>query len=122
MDSQRPVLLCAQRRNTLALALLDTGHVPLMRNRLDDALRTLRHEQIEGIVIDGSSTDIDVLEFVLNARDMKPSVAIVVMAPETMLRELKRAFDELDGICTLPSSTPPEQAVAALERFFAHEG
>ena len=116
MDSQRPVLVCSQRHGALATALLDTGHVPLVRNRIDEALETLRHERIEGILVNASHTDVDVLEFVLNVRDVDEGVPIVVTASDAALEGLGPALREISGVRVAPANASPEQAVAALER------
>ena len=110
------VLICAHRHSAMAGALLDSGCVPLVRERIDEALDTLRHEQIGGVLVDAASADVDALEFVLNVRDIDSAVPILVTASEETLRDLGSTLAKLSSVHLAEAGASPEQTVCQLER------
>jgi hypothetical protein len=57
------------------------GMTPLVVRSLDDAVTELRHGFFTVVLLDGTRTDVDSLEFVLNVRDVDPAVPIVILGP-----------------------------------------
>lgn len=97
-------------------ALLSAGRVPLVRAGMREAVDTLRHEQIEAILVDTTSAELDALEFVLNVRDINESVPILVVASDDARRDLRAAVGELSGVWLAEPELSPQQVVDELER------
>ena len=89
--------------------------MPLVRNRIDAALDTLRHERIEGVLVDGPNTDVDVLEFVLNIRDVDGHVPILVTESRETLENLRPALQAFPRVRVAVANGEPEQAVSEFE-------
>ena len=73
--------------------LLNAGLVPLVQRNIPQALDKLRHEHFAMIVVDRSHTDVDVLEFILNVRDIDGEIPIVVIgqSDDTLDDQILRA-------------------------------
>ena len=84
MHSSRTVFVLGQEYpNELAERLFDLGYVPLVRTKMQQALEVIRHEQCSAVVVDGDSPQLDILEFILNVRDVDGSLPIIVVGQPT---------------------------------------
>ncbi|HUW33644.1 MAG TPA: hypothetical protein VM223_18710 [Planctomycetota bacterium] len=76
--------------------LFDTGFAPLIRGTTSDVIKTLRRGQFAAIVVDADHVSVDLLEFVLNVRDVNADVPVLIIGgqpdPRTgkMLRSQQR--------------------------------
>lgn len=74
------VLVLGRYGNTdLIETLFNMGFAPLVRETLPEALDKLRHDRFAMIVVDRRHVDVDVLEFVLNVRDIDATIPVAVV-------------------------------------------
>ena len=127
---QEPAILIlgdAQSRR-LADRVFDAGFAPIVRSDLHHALRTLRRERCVGVVVDLEHSATDVLEFVLNVKDLAPAVPVwlagkgdkpgnrMPMNPDNVFSEHREAIPgklsdyfgkpHMDGLQTARKETP----------------
>jgi DNA-binding NtrC family response regulator len=87
MGSNAIAIVGDERSNNLLEGLFRLGKVPVIRRTVQDVLWSLRHQNVAAVLIDGVGTDEDILEVVLNIRDVDPHVPVVLMlAPGTDLQ------------------------------------
>ena len=78
------------------------GLTVVVRERMQDALSKLRHEGLAAVLVDRKHVNIDVLEFILNVRDIDDHVPVFVVGrshengTDKVLLSLRRTF-LLDG-------------------------
>ncbi len=100
---------------TFVDALFDLGFSPLVRDSMPSALSKLRSERFAAVLVDGDAADTDVLEFVLNVRDIDEHVPVVVVglsdeSGEEVLR------DHLAHLGTVVLDGSPDEVIAGLEQ------
>ena len=78
---QVPAVLVLGRResNETADVVFDAGYTPVLRESIMSAIAALRRGRFRAIVVDCEHTAVDVLEFVLNVRDVDADVPIHVL-------------------------------------------
>ena len=82
----------------LADFVRDLGFEVRVHANMQRALAQLRHRQLAGIVVDPARTDLDVLEFVLNVRDVDDQTPVLFLGSAKdnesgrSLRLLRRVF------------------------------
>lgn len=59
--------------------LFEQGLTPILRRTMLPALEKIRHENFIAIFIDCNAVEIDILEFVLNVRDINSHIPIFVI-------------------------------------------
>lgn len=79
MKSQSVLVLGTYKNEGLVDALLDIGLAPLVRENIQSVLDKVRHERFGAIVVDQRYADIDVLELILNVRDVDEQIPVVVI-------------------------------------------
>lgn len=62
--------------------IFNIGFTPLVRESMENALDKLRHECFAAVIIDAEHLDVnvDVLELILNMRDIRQQIPIFVLA------------------------------------------
>ena len=98
MSFPMTVLVLAELTTTpLVEMLFDVGCVPIVRRRMLEALERVRRESLAAIAVDCRGLHTDVLEFVLNVRDTRPRVPIIVLrdGPEEVLPEVLEHQDRV---------------------------
>ena len=73
------VLVLAEECAEITEALFGIGFTPLVCERMHGALDRLRHERFAAVVVDPTRMDVDVLEFVLNVRDIDAETPVIVV-------------------------------------------
>ena len=101
-------------RAPLRDALLDAGLTPLEREGIQPVLGTLRHEPTAGIVVDATRGDVDVLELLLNVRDVSTDVALAVIGSRKLLEEVVPLLGGFDDVLLFSERTSPRTVVADL--------
>lgn len=81
MDSQPVLILGDHARVDLVKVLSSIGFAPQVRGSMQHCLDKLRQEKFAAILVDREFTRTDVLEFVLNVRDVDENTPIVVIGP-----------------------------------------
>ena len=79
MRSQSVLVLGTYANKGLIDILLGIGLTPLVRENIQGVLDKLRHEQFGAIVVDQRYANPDVLELVLNVRDIDERIPVVVL-------------------------------------------
>jgi DNA-binding NtrC family response regulator len=79
MNSETVLLLSSNRKKGLLDVLQNIGLEPLLRENIQGILEKLRHENYAAIVVDSRNANIDVLELVLNVRDIDGQIPVVVL-------------------------------------------
>jgi CheY-like chemotaxis protein len=98
MKPRAGLILGADSDKSLHECLFGLGLAPIGRETMQSALDKLRHERFELVLIDRQSARVDVLELVLNVRDLDRNIPIVVVgrshdpAEERSLRSQKHVF------------------------------
>lgn len=108
------LLLCAGDDIELMGELVRMGLMPLARSRVTDALHTLRHQPVAWVVIDDQRTDSDLLELVLNVRDIDEQVPIGVVTGPQSQRSWDPNLADWDAVYALPSAEGPSGVVQEL--------
>lgn len=81
MNSQTLLVLGNHANRNLVQTLSREGFVPQVWGSMRHSLAKLRHETFDAVIIDRLFTRADVLEFILNVRDINPEIPIVVIGP-----------------------------------------
>lgn len=100
-DSTTVLVLATNEQSHLVERLFDEGFVPLVRGNMFKAMEKLRHDRFAAVLIDRDDADADVLEFILNVRDVDEHVPIVVVGETSDELESQAVFNQ-PNIYSLP--------------------
>jgi len=81
MNSQAVLILGNHVNRDLVQAVASTGFVPQVWGSMRHSLDKLVRERFAAVVIDRKFTHADVLEFILNVRDIDKTIPVVVVGP-----------------------------------------
>ena len=81
MNSQPVLILGDHARVDLVKVLSSIGFAPQVRGSMQHCLEKLRQEKFAAILVDREFTRADVLEFILNVRDIDEDTPILVIGP-----------------------------------------
>lgn len=87
MDPAVVLVLGSARSSRLSRQLAELGLRPLTQFTMRDALDRLRHGRFTAVLVDREHASADVLEFVLNVRDLDPHTPIVIVGHSTQPAE-----------------------------------
>jgi CheY-like chemotaxis protein len=74
------VLILSHDENSYLLEpVFSIGLAPVVRGNMEEALDRLRHDRFAMILVDRSRADVDVLEFILNVRDINATIPVAVV-------------------------------------------
>lgn len=92
MNSQAVLVLGNHGHKELAEALSRLGFIPQVWGSMGHSLEKIRHQQFGAILVDRKFTHADVLEFVLNVRDIDKKVPVLVIGsgPEKIDRKIAK--------------------------------
>ncbi|MFC1761675.1 hypothetical protein ACFL6U_06305 [Planctomycetota bacterium] len=79
MESKYVLVLGRQGHHEIPQALTALGYNPIVRGSVIHCYEKLRSEYIVAVIVESDFTHADVLEFVLNVRDLDETVPIVVL-------------------------------------------
>jgi len=106
------VLVVSERNNnSMAQRLSDAGMDPLAPDHIESALETLRHEEVAGILISSMNAAIDILELVLNVRDVDMHVPIAVVGKHGVSRDVDAISRTMPNIHIISDSVSPNRVV-----------
>ncbi|MBD3288558.1 hypothetical protein GF337_07125 [candidate division KSB1 bacterium] len=89
MGNQLAVLILGNTKHKeLKEILFDLGFIPIERRDMIQAIEMLHHERFVAVFIDYDHVEIDALEFILNVRDMKLSIPVIIIG------ELKENWEQ----------------------------
>ncbi len=72
-------VLSNNNQSTLVDTLFNLGYIPILRGAMLEALNKIRHEGFAAIFVDRHHINEDVLEFILNVRDIDAQISVVVV-------------------------------------------
>jgi FixJ family two-component response regulator len=81
MNSQAVLILGNHANRKLVQAISSTGFIPQVWGSMRHSLDKLRHQRFAAVIVDRMFTHADVLEFILNVRDIKQEIPVVVIGP-----------------------------------------
>jgi FixJ family two-component response regulator len=81
MNSQNVLVLGNHANRDLVDVLSNIGLSPQLWGSMQHLLDRVRHEKFAAIFIDRKFTRADVLEFILNVRDINQEIPVVVIGP-----------------------------------------
>jgi len=81
MNSQAVLVLGNHAHRDLVEVLSGLGFASQVWGSMQHSLDKLRHEKFAAILVDRKFTHADVLEFILNVRDIDKSISVVVIGP-----------------------------------------
>jgi FixJ family two-component response regulator len=79
MNSEAVLVLGNHANGDLVQTLLSAGFVPQMWGSTLHSLEKLRRRRFAAVIVDRKFTHADVLEFILNVRDIKQQIPVVVI-------------------------------------------
>jgi len=79
MNSQAVLVLGNHANRNLVEVLSGLGFAPQVWGSMKHSLDKLRHEKFAAILVDRKFTHADVLEFILNVRDIDKNISVVVI-------------------------------------------
>lgn len=79
MNSQKVLILGSHAHRDLVQAVTRMGFIPQVWGSIRHSLDKLRRERFAAVVIDRKFTHADVLEFILNVRDINERIPVVVL-------------------------------------------
>jgi len=79
MISQAVLILGSYANQEYVEALSNIGFVPEVRGSVRHSLDKVRRQRFSGVVVDRKFTNADVLEFILNVRDINPKIPVVII-------------------------------------------
>jgi len=98
MKTANVLLIGTEVNSDLLEALFERGFAPIVRRRIQPSLHELRHDRFGAIFIDRNNAEDDMLELILNIRDVDQQIPIVVVGKSAIkerdrhLRQQGRAF------------------------------
>ncbi len=81
MNTQAVLIFGNHANRKLVQGVVSTGLTPQVCTNMRQCLDKLVHERFAAVVIDRKFTDADVLEFILNVRDIDTTIPIAVVGP-----------------------------------------
>jgi len=81
MNSQALLILGSQSNQDYIEALSNFGFETEVRGSVRHSLEKVHHRRFSGVVVDRKFTHADVLEFILNVRDINRTIPVVVIGP-----------------------------------------
>ena len=79
MNSQALLILGSQANQEYVEALAKIGFVPEVWGSVRHSLDKVRRRRLSGVVVDRKFTHADVLQFILNVRDINRTIPVVVI-------------------------------------------
>lgn len=80
MGGQNTVLVLGNdSKSELVEKLLDLGFTPILRDDIHGAMHKIQHENLAAAFVDRENIDIDALEFILNVRDVKNYLPVIIV-------------------------------------------
>jgi len=81
MNSQAVLVLGNHANRDLVEVLSGLGFASQVWGSMQHSLDKLRHEKFAAILVDRKFTHADILEFILNVRDIDKNISVVVIGP-----------------------------------------
>jgi hypothetical protein len=82
---------------------------PILHSNMQKALNNVKHTHLSAVVIDAHFKDIDILELILNVRDLRPELPVIVVG-----------ISPKDPLRSVILDIPETHLLAACDRHFDH--
>lgn len=111
------VLLLSNRRLSSLIDALTKAHFQVVLCRgIADVLGALRCEQAALLLVDAEHSDVDVLEVLLNVRDIDQTVPILVIGDAQIPRECDQLMQSLQRVVFVSKTAVPDQILSELTK------
>ncbi len=117
MSALSVILVCTRDHAKLSNELVHAGFAPDLQNRIETVLDSIRRGQTAGVLIDSDHIDVDLLELVLNVRDMDSIVPIAIVGQYGVRESLAPLLPRMENVLLLSSKPEIEKAVPAFCMF-----
>lgn len=98
------LILGFDQESPIAEALFDLGFIPIFRDEMLGALQTLRHDRFRAALVDLRNNQVDVLEFILNVRDIVPHMPVVIVGELDAHLKDHINWDQLNATFLIPDA------------------
>lgn len=115
MNSQDVLVLGNHANRDLVEILSSIGFTPQVWGSMRHSLEKLFHQRFVAVIIDRKFTHADVLEFILNVRDIDKKVPVVVIGNETE-EKIAQKIAKQDYITVIGEVESGEKLVEKLEQ------
>ena len=119
MRSQSVLVLGTYTNKGLIDILLGIGLTTLVRENIQGVLDKLRHEQFGAIVVDQRYANPDVLEFILNVRDIDKQIPVVVLG-KLSDEAVRKTLASQKQITIVEDTADGNKLAARLEEIFTN--
>ena len=116
MGSQVVVMLGVTVHSEVADALLAVDYTPLERAGVERTVATLRRERVAGVLVNVERCRLDVLELLLNIRDVAPDLPVALIAGRTSFEKSLPMMEDFPNTTLLSESLPAEGLVLTTTR------
>lgn len=94
--SKTILVLGINHKSDLEETLFNLGFIPIFRKDILPALEKLRHDRFKLVIMDLRSLDVDVLEFILNVRDINSRIPVLVLGDSKSCLNHQDVLDQLN--------------------------
>lgn len=113
--SETILVLGINHESGLEETLFNLGFIPIFRKDILAALDMLRHDSFKLVIMDLRRLDVDVLEFILNVRDINSRIPVLVVDDSTNCLNHQDILDHLNAFLLISKS---KQLRKQLNKFF----
>jgi DNA-binding response OmpR family regulator len=108
------ILLLSNYNNNLIDLVYNLGLTPILKETMESALSTLRHYNFSAIIVDREFTNIDTLEFILNAWDVYSQVPVIVIDKSNESNNELAVLDQQKVFCLTKDIEDIEMEIAKI--------
>lgn len=112
------LVLGSERSGMVIEALFRAGYTPLLRNGVERLLERLQRGRFAAVLVDRGAVQVDVLELMLNVRDINADIPVVVVG-EGSENVSDEAFLSLPGTTMIGGANSPEKMAETLGEVLA---
>lgn len=113
--SKTILVLGVNHKSDLEETLFNLGFIPIFRKDILPALEILRHDRFKLVIMDLRSLNVDVLEFILNVRDVNSRIPVLVLGDSKSSLNHQDVLDQLNTFILIPKT---KQLRRQLNTFF----
>ena len=113
--SKTILVLGINHQSDLGEIIFNLGFIPIFRKDILPALDILRHDRFKLVVMDLRRLDVDVLEFILNVRDINSRMPVLVLGDSTSCLNHQDILGQLNTFILISKS---KQLRKQLNNFF----
>ncbi len=108
MQSNAILVLGDENDTDLRESLFSIGLIPLYRENMQDLLGKLRQGAYDAVVVDQDQERADVLELLLNVRDLNETIPVIILGAQKSFVELDQMLGSQPHAFMIKKSTSPK--------------